>query len=754
MAAKDERHFDIPTEDINLPSYGLNLLDGQRAQDMLNKISNGLTYQPKPSTSVAHSNDSLTVIVENANDYEIPTSEFADSMQPMVTLETSDIKEDETNLEPELYIDVKQPYQRFRYVSEKPSKKRYKPSSSIPPDLDLGEDKNVLAEVKLLNYDGVAKIVAYCVTEEGKVHPYNLHGENCNNGVYVLKSKFREGKTTLKMKKVSVTTPKEKEYIENQKRQTAFLSEVGIDNLKFCEHVTDKQIVYVMVTAILEDADGRIISVISRPLLNKKKGDEFKIDDVEPVTAPACGLINNNIKKNRIMMHVTEKTAFPSDVGVKIRERDGSGRVVWEQDLNGKDKITVIKQCVVKFVPPAYRDPKVQHDVEVEVSLYDRVTKIETDPISFVYKGSDSCTLCHTGHQSKKRKLDQMYQEDYMTNASPEFDPQDSCYASCRVLRTISEELPESSTGETNFEEVIDNSDNQIYSVAKGQQVASNSGHASSVGTEEGSVSHQMFKQPSTSRDTVAYPEVAGLDATCAEQNIGTQSLSDLNRTQASMPGPSNASPQFSIAVIQGKPYVVYHDDNTSNQSLQNIGDQQVIVQPLPPQQPSDEMVQPVEPISFIVNNNSTRSVITQGQSQSNQQRIQDGSNTIQQRNQQQQLNQDVLLQILQLLTNQPSQEARNQLIQSLQAGGMTDPSLLGVIQQLNERFFPNNVTSNQDNVGYQGSQVSVDLNDDDLEPDGASDDVIVVGNDDDIHIYPQSMIPTCVEEVTVKTEK
>lgn len=37
------------------------------------------------------------------------------------------------------------------------------------------------------------------------------------------------------MKKVSVTTPKAKEYRDNQNRQTAYLREVGITDMKFCK---------------------------------------------------------------------------------------------------------------------------------------------------------------------------------------------------------------------------------------------------------------------------------------------------------------------------------------------------------------------------------------------------------------------------------------------------------------------------------------------------------------------------------------
>ncbi|XP_053389106.1 uncharacterized protein LOC128552115 isoform X2 [Mercenaria mercenaria] len=190
------------------------------------------------------------------------------------TVDTSYIMETEMNSEqglgegtrPELQVKLVKDYIRFRYMSKKyPNKRGAKPKHSEVDD----NDKDCLAEVMIKNYNGAAKIIAYCVDEKRMLLPYNLFGDLCHSGVYVCRYKFRPEKAPLRLQKVSVTTPIAKEYKDNLKNQLAILSEAGIHDIKFNDLVEDKQIGFVMFKAILDDGDGEILSQISTPFQNK-----------------------------------------------------------------------------------------------------------------------------------------------------------------------------------------------------------------------------------------------------------------------------------------------------------------------------------------------------------------------------------------------------------------------------------------------------------------------------------------------------
>ncbi|XP_060597791.1 serine/threonine-protein kinase phg2-like [Ruditapes philippinarum] len=344
-------------------------------------------------------------------------------------------------------------------------------------------DKHCLAEVSVDNYDGAGKIVAYCVDATGKLHPYNLFGDQCNRGVYVVRFRFRQGKVA-RLYKVSVTTPKAKEYKENLKNQLSYLTEVGIQDIKFCtpEEIQDKQIVYVMFRVILDNGD--ILTKISTALQNKKKGKEFKIEDVEPVCCPANMPVDCvNPWKHRIMLHVTEGTAFPSDVGLKIRERDSNKKIVWEAE---PDTFHTIKQCVVKFVPPPYRDPETKKDVEVEICLYDKATKNETEPFKFIYKGLENVKPeMNFDHKAKKRKL-----MDDIDMASTSFSP--DVRGERKTLTALRSRPNSSSSGSSNGS----SAENSLtYQESQPLFESAQNRSATPTGVEEGAVSLREQQQ-------------------------------------------------------------------------------------------------------------------------------------------------------------------------------------------------------------------------------------------------------------------
>jgi len=47
---------------------------------------------------------------------------------------------------------------------------------------------------QMKNFSGTAKVIVHCVDRDGNIHPFHLFGNNCNNGVYVRRFKFRPEK--------------------------------------------------------------------------------------------------------------------------------------------------------------------------------------------------------------------------------------------------------------------------------------------------------------------------------------------------------------------------------------------------------------------------------------------------------------------------------------------------------------------------------------------------------------------------------
>lgn len=76
--------------------------------------------------------------------YNLLGGKFAAATEPIVTVEASELMEEKK--EPELRVTLKVNYMRFRYMSEKSSKKKG-PKNRTYEDFDVSDEKNTLAEI-------------------------------------------------------------------------------------------------------------------------------------------------------------------------------------------------------------------------------------------------------------------------------------------------------------------------------------------------------------------------------------------------------------------------------------------------------------------------------------------------------------------------------------------------------------------------------------------------------------------------------
>ncbi|XP_052767736.1 uncharacterized protein LOC128208269 isoform X2 [Mya arenaria] len=391
-----------PSQGIDLPSFNLsqfiNYEDGKTAADFISTLRNGQGQSvAKVKEEHTEEEQSVEIHIENQESpvtYRQPPPRVQSTRKEM----TYTIDPNELLRGAELLIKVPNEYSRFRYESEKTKGKKGRTRHVENDDAD----KQCLIEIKVSQYVGTAKVIAYCCDANGYLHPFHLFGDNsCHRGVYVRRFKFRPEKVH-RLTGVSVVMPtkgqKEKDYLSE--KQGYLEGELHCKVKTNQTIVFDKQLVHVKVVVMLEES-GKILQGISTALNNRKQGTEFRIDDIQPCSAPACGNQSHNFWKNKVLLVVSDKTFFPGEPGIIIRQRDELGKVVWETMMKGDD-LTVVKKAVVKFVPPPYRNPDIMHDVEVEVCLADMKTKKETAPIPFTYTGADEYGM---QNKARKRKL-------------------------------------------------------------------------------------------------------------------------------------------------------------------------------------------------------------------------------------------------------------------------------------------------------------------------------------------------------------
>lgn len=301
---------------------------------------------------------------------------FGEGIALEVTVEESQM---EALLEPKVAFTDVAKYSRFRYESERAKTQR-------PPkgrNTEQAEDYKSLGTVKIEGFQGRVRLIIFCVDAQGRIHPYSLHGEFCEDGIYRQTLELK-GDHSLKLNKVSFTTPKSKQYKEIFRKRRQNLQHLDIDVAAMSNtemEKNDKNTVYLHAEVLYGDTHTRKHTV-SSAIHNKKEGNEFKIYTIQPDSAPVTGSHPGNPNKNRVLLVATEGTAFPKNVGVKIKSVTGRE---WEKVLSKKDDVTVIRKSVVEFYPPPFWNTDTDTNEEMAVSLVDLDTKDETDGVKFIY---------------------------------------------------------------------------------------------------------------------------------------------------------------------------------------------------------------------------------------------------------------------------------------------------------------------------------------------------------------------------------
>ncbi|XP_045212326.2 uncharacterized protein LOC123563543 [Mercenaria mercenaria] len=253
------------------------ILKELRSLDVQNRAKDGLEADIKERS--ARPTQEKNGLQSEQNIYQetiLSSDEGANSSDDALSVKKEEIVDEENPYQevytPQLHVTVLSDHVPFRYMSAiTASEKRAKGKRDKLKNADIGS----LVEVHVENYSGNITIVGFCADCDGKVHPYNLYGENCKDGVYNYKCKTESG-SPIKLFGVSIITPKVKEYQDSLNTTVAFLGKCGVSEMKLCETIEDKHSIYLKFIVFLEEC-GKSISGIS-PVIRSRKNQAGKED--------------------------------------------------------------------------------------------------------------------------------------------------------------------------------------------------------------------------------------------------------------------------------------------------------------------------------------------------------------------------------------------------------------------------------------------------------------------------------------------
>ncbi|KAI1887422.1 hypothetical protein AGOR_G00190130 [Albula goreensis] len=303
---------------------------------------------------------------------------------------------------------IEQPKQRgfrFRYGCEGPS-------HGGLPGASSEKNRKSYPQVKICNYQGMARVVVQLVTfsKDTHLHAHSLVGKQCDKGICIADLQPKDscisfpnlGILHVTKKNVSKTLEErmteayrmgyncgvvihpEIDFLQGEVRmprdltdhQRSLIASAAVQQSKDM----DLSVVRLMFTAFLPDSDGgftrRLDPVISDPIYDSKAPNASNLKIVRMDRTAGCVTGGEEVY---LLCDKVQK----DDIQVRFYEDDDTG-LMWEAfgDFSPTD---VHRQFAIVFKTPKYRDQNLQKPVSVFVQLKRKSDNETSEPKPFTY---------------------------------------------------------------------------------------------------------------------------------------------------------------------------------------------------------------------------------------------------------------------------------------------------------------------------------------------------------------------------------
>ncbi|KAG4075727.1 hypothetical protein HA402_003552 [Bradysia odoriphaga] len=265
---------------------------------------------------------------------------------------------------------------RFRYSSEGNS------AGSIL-GVNSTEDAKTYPSIRVLNYEGTARVCVSCVTIDKipRPHPNSLVGKPCSEGICVFNFNTKAASPlVLKFPQLGIQCPKLIEVTEYMAKRQALnidpfktgfghnLKKINLHQIRLCFQVF-----------LMPDPTKDLIPlepIVSDIICDKHKTNvKLRIFEKSDNYSAASG-----DKKILILCDKVDKR----DIKVRFYETGADNSVVWQDWAKFQPK-DVHKQVAISFRTPKYRDQTITKPVNVFFCLETRSDGTCSDPIPFQY---------------------------------------------------------------------------------------------------------------------------------------------------------------------------------------------------------------------------------------------------------------------------------------------------------------------------------------------------------------------------------
>ncbi|XP_037048462.1 embryonic polarity protein dorsal-like [Bradysia coprophila] len=280
------------------------------------------------------------------------------------------------NVKVEIFEQPQPKSMRFRYSSEGNS------AGSIL-GVKSTEDAKTYPSIRVLNYEGPARVRVSCVTidEIPKPHPNRLVGKPCSEGICTFNFTAKAA-SLLRFPQLGIQCPKLIEVAENlEKRQAQNIDpfKTGFGHKDNLKSINLHQIRLCFEVFLVPDPTKNVIPlepVVSDIICDKHKTNvKLRIFEKSDNCSAACG-----DKKIFILCDKVDKR----DIRVRFYETGTDNSVIW-QDLAKFQPKDVHKQVAISFRTPKYRDQTITKPVNVFFRLETISDGTYSDPIPFQY---------------------------------------------------------------------------------------------------------------------------------------------------------------------------------------------------------------------------------------------------------------------------------------------------------------------------------------------------------------------------------
>uniref|UniRef100_A0A674BSW6 Nuclear factor of kappa light polypeptide gene enhancer in B-cells 1 n=1 Tax=Salmo trutta TaxID=8032 RepID=A0A674BSW6_SALTR len=297
---------------------------------------------------------------------------------------------------------IEQPKQRgfrFRYGCEGPS-------HGGLPGASSEKNRKSYPQVKICNYQGLARVVVQLVTnsKDAHLHAHSLVGKQCDKGICITDLQPKDcsisfpnlGILHVTKKNVSKTLEDRMTEAYRMGYNCGIVIHPEIDTIQgevripresmICSAATkqakemDLSVVRLMFTAFLPDSDGgfsrRLDPVISDPIFDSKAPNASNLKIVRMDRTAGCVTGGEEVY---LLCDKVQK----DDIQVRFYEDDETG-LTWEAfgDFSPTD---VHRQFAIVFKTPKYRDLNLQKPTSVFVQLKRKSDNETSEPKPFTY---------------------------------------------------------------------------------------------------------------------------------------------------------------------------------------------------------------------------------------------------------------------------------------------------------------------------------------------------------------------------------